>query len=34
VAGDVLEVAVTVTAGTGTLGKGVFATLTVHEDAQ
>lgn len=31
---DVLEVVVTVNAGTGTLGTGVFAALTVHEDAQ
>ena len=33
VVGDVLEVVVTVTAGTGTLGKGVFAYLDLHEDA-
>jgi len=33
VAGDVLEVAVTVNAGTGALGSGVFAALTVHEEA-
>lgn len=32
-AGDVLEVAVTVSAGTGTLGTGLFAALTVHENA-
>jgi len=32
--GDVLEVVVTVNAGTGTLGKGVFAALTVHENAE
>ena len=34
VAGDVLEVAITVTAGTGTLGEGVFAALTLEEKAQ
>jgi len=32
VADDVLEVVVTVAAGGGTLGKGVFAYLDVHED--
>ena len=32
VAGDVLEVAVTVAAGTGTLGKGAWASLDLHED--
>ena len=32
VAGDVLEVAVTVSAGTGTLGQGVFAAATYRED--
>ena len=32
VADDVLEVVVTVTAGTGTLGKGVFASLDLWED--
>lgn len=31
-AGDVLEVVVTVSAGTGTLGKGVFCTLKLRED--
>ena len=31
-AGDVLEVVVTVNAGTGTLGQGVFAYLDLHED--
>lgn len=31
--GDVLEVIVTVSAGTGTLGKGVFASLVIREDA-
>jgi len=31
-AGDVVEIAVTVNAGTGTLGKGVFAYVDVHED--
>lgn len=34
VAGDVLEVKVTVAAGGGTLAKGVFASLVVREDAQ
>lgn len=33
VAGDVLEVVVTATIGTGTLPTGLFATLTVEEDA-
>jgi len=32
--GDVLEVVVIATVGTGALGKGVFAALTVHELAQ
>jgi len=32
--GDVLEVVVTVDAGTGAPGNGVFAAVTVHEDAQ
>jgi hypothetical protein len=31
---DVLEVDVTVSAGTGTLGDGVFAVLNIREDAQ
>ncbi len=31
-ADDVIEVAVTVNAGTGTLGKGVFAYVDLHED--
>ena len=30
--GDVVEVSVTVNAGTGTLGEGVFAEVDVHED--
>lgn len=34
VVGDVLEVKVTVSAGTGTLAKGVFAQLNLREDAQ
>ena len=34
VAGDVLEVTVTVSAGTGTLGTGVFAHVTLHEDSE
>jgi hypothetical protein len=33
VAGDVLEVDITVSAGTGTLPQGVFACLTLREDA-
>lgn len=33
IAGDVLEVVVTVAAGTGALGSGVFASVTLHEDA-
>ena len=33
VAGDVLEVVIDATVGTGTLGKGVFAALTVNEEA-
>lgn len=33
VAGDVLEVTVTVSAGTGTLGTGAFAQVTLHEDS-
>jgi len=32
VADDVLEVVVTVAVGTGTLGKGVFAYVDIHED--
>jgi len=32
-AGDVLEVVVTVNAGTGTLGDGFFCRLVVNEDA-
>lgn len=32
-AGNVLELVVTVSAGTGTLGTGLFAALTVHESA-
>lgn len=32
-ADDVLEVVISVTAGTGTLGQGVFANLVVREDA-
>lgn len=32
-AGDVLEVVITATVGTGTLPTGVFATVTVKEDA-
>lgn len=32
--GDVLEVVITVNAGTGTLGKGVFASVIIREDAQ
>lgn len=32
-AGDVLEVVITVAAGTGTLGKGAFAMLDLYEDA-
>jgi len=31
-AGDVVEIDVTVNAGTGTLGKGVFAYVDIHED--
>ena len=31
--GDVLEIDVTATAGGGTLGKGVFAYVDIHEDA-
>lgn len=34
VVGDVLEVDITATAGGGTLAKGVFAVLTIREDAQ
>jgi hypothetical protein len=34
VAGDVLEVVVTATAGGGTIGTGLFANLTVEEDAR
>jgi len=34
VAEDVLEVVVDATVGTGTLPKGVFASLSVHEDPQ
>jgi len=34
VAGDVLDVVVTATAGTGTLPTGVFCSLTVDEDAE
>lgn len=34
VAGDVLEVVVAVTAGTGTLPTGLFAAVTLEEDAQ
>lgn len=33
-ADDVLEVVVTVSAGTGTLAKGVFARVTLREDAE
>lgn len=33
-AGDLLEVVVTVNAGTGTLGTGLFVSITVEEDAQ
>jgi hypothetical protein len=33
-AGDVLEIVITVTPGTGTLGEGLFAALTIHEKAQ
>lgn len=33
-AGDLLEVVVTASAGTGALGTGLFAVLTVEEDAQ
>ncbi len=33
-AGDVVEIAVTVDAGTGTLGKGVFAQVNIREDAE
>ena len=32
--GDVLEIVITVNAGTGTLGKGVFASVIIREDAQ
>ena len=32
VVGDVLEVVIDATVGTGTLGKGVFASLDLHED--
>lgn len=32
--GDVLEVSINATVGTGTLAKGVYASLTIHEDAQ
>jgi len=32
--GDVLEVSIDATAGTGVLAKGVFVSLTVHEDAE
>jgi hypothetical protein len=31
--GDVLEVAITVSAATGTMGKGPFASFTIREDA-
>lgn len=34
VAGDVLEVSIDATVGTGTLGKGVFATLDLAEDVE
>ena len=34
VLGDVLEVDITAAAGGGTLGKGVFASLVLNEDAQ
>lgn len=34
VSGDVFEVVVTVSAGSGTLGQGVFASLVIREDAQ
>jgi hypothetical protein len=34
VTGDVLEVVVTATAGGGTIGTGLFASLTVEEDAR
>lgn len=34
VAGDVFEVVVTVNAGTGTLGKGLFCHAVLREDAQ
>lgn len=32
--GDVLEIVITVSAGTGTLGKGLFASVILREDAQ
>ena len=32
--GDVLEVVITVSAGTGTLGKGLFASVIIREDPQ
>jgi len=32
--GDVIEIAITVAAGTGTLAKGVFAYVDIHEDAE
>lgn len=33
VAGDLVEIVVTPNAGTGSLGTGLFASLTIHEDA-
>ena len=33
VAGDVVEIDIAITTGGGTMAKGVFASLTIHEDA-